>query len=537
MKRRSLAKIIGTGLLAGAMTFLPAKKAVALDDIVSGKVITTTEEKAVDRGVRVSASEYLGLDDKGNEIIGDMVGEAITDSNGEFNLSLEDNSSSHLKLEIADPDSNYYQAVRYVDLRDGNINLDIVPRHDVDVANFVGGGIEEIEKMDFMQFFNEWCRPFYNTTGTERWEEQPKVYIYTGTEYTNGIEIAEEHISMAENIIQNIWPQFTKVVGNGSFINTLVIEKGENPPDYSSNSYIRIEWDNSIGSGIHGEWLDGNKIYSGIVAFNPDLADSTTYMEELIQVLGPRSEAETRYFYNIDGEMLESGYEIGKFLYSRPIENMTPDINPVPKVEIIRYLRPIQNLEVENVSNGTNKLQLSWGKSPSEDKDLVEWYRILKADDKNLENNCTAIDSVRVGFYRYIDDNIDDLNKGRYYGVQAVKDEWESEKAVVEWRGLPIGVEENSPTEFSVSNAYPNPFNSGVSIDYNIPYKTNVELVVYDINGRKIKTLENYIKDGGSYSVKWNGKNDNNELVGNGVYLYQIKAGENVRSGKMSLVK
>ena len=96
---------------------------------------------------------------------------------------------------------------------------------------------------------------------------------------------------------------------------------------------------------------------------------------------------------------------------------------------------------------------------------------------------------------------------------------------------------EEKINKFYVSNAYPNPFNLTTRINYNIEENCDVNIGIYDILGRKIKTLENSEKNTGNYSIMWDGKNENGNNVGKGIYLYQINAGEYVRSGKMSLVK
>ena len=49
-----------------------------------------------------------------------------------------------------------------------------------------------------------------------------------------------------------------------------------------------------------------------------------------------------------------------------------------------------------------------------------------------------------------------------------------------------LGIDELLPTEFAISNAYPNPFNPTVSIDFSIPERTDVNIRIYDLLGRVI---------------------------------------------------
>ena len=49
-----------------------------------------------------------------------------------------------------------------------------------------------------------------------------------------------------------------------------------------------------------------------------------------------------------------------------------------------------------------------------------------------------------------------------------------------------LGIDDLLPTEFAISNAYPNPFNPTVSIDFSIPERTDVNIRIYDLLGRVI---------------------------------------------------
>ena len=53
---------------------------------------------------------------------------------------------------------------------------------------------------------------------------------------------------------------------------------------------------------------------------------------------------------------------------------------------------------------------------------------------------------------------------------------------------ITLSVDDILPEEFSISNAYPNPFNPTVSIDFSIPEKTGVNIQVFDLLGRNVFT-------------------------------------------------
>jgi flagellar hook assembly protein FlgD len=64
-----------------------------------------------------------------------------------------------------------------------------------------------------------------------------------------------------------------------------------------------------------------------------------------------------------------------------------------------------------------------------------------------------------------------------------------------------------------------------------------VLLVVYDILGRQVKTLVNTSQRAGYKSIKWNGINDQGQLVSAGMYFYHLQAGKFSKVRKMVLLK
>ena len=93
------------------------------------------------------------------------------------------------------------------------------------------------------------------------------------------------------------------------------------------------------------------------------------------------------------------------------------------------------------------------------------------------------------------------------------------------------------PGEFSLHQNYPNPFNPRTKIDYDLPEAQNIQIMIYDILGRKIRTLLNEYQHIGYKSIHWNGKGDYGRQVSAGMYIYTIQAGEFVQTRKMVLMK
>ncbi|HCU97898.1 MAG TPA: hypothetical protein DGM69_00970, partial [Chloroflexi bacterium] len=84
---------------------------------------------------------------------------------------------------------------------------------------------------------------------------------------------------------------------------------------------------------------------------------------------------------------------------------------------------------------------------------------------------------------------------------------------------------------------YPNPFNPSTTIPFDIPDDSFVALNVFDMMGRKIKTLLSENISAGRKSIVWNGTNNLNQSVSAGTYFYSIKAGSFSDTKKIILLK
>ena len=97
--------------------------------------------------------------------------------------------------------------------------------------------------------------------------------------------------------------------------------------------------------------------------------------------------------------------------------------------------------------------------------------------------------------------------------------------------------EEIFPETFALHQNYPNPFNPITTFRYDLPENSIVNITVYDMLGREVRTLVNTNQDAGYKSVIWDATNNHGNPVSAGVYLYQIQAGEFVQAKKMVLLK
>ena len=80
------------------------------------------------------------------------------------------------------------------------------------------------------------------------------------------------------------------------------------------------------------------------------------------------------------------------------------------------------------------------------------------------------------------------------------------------------------PSTFSLSQNYPNPFNATTLIKYDLPLKSKVSIVIYDILGKEVKNLVHEVQEPGFKKVLWDGKNLFGSPVASGIYLVHMKS-------------
>jgi len=100
-----------------------------------------------------------------------------------------------------------------------------------------------------------------------------------------------------------------------------------------------------------------------------------------------------------------------------------------------------------------------------------------------------------------------------------------------------ISIEVPRPDKYSLSQNYPNPFNATTSFKFQVPKATHVTIEVYNILGKRVRTLVNERKEAGYYTVFWDGIDNNGENVGSGVYFYQMSADQFHATHKMIVIR
>lgn len=146
--------------------------------------------------------------------------------------------------------------------------------------------------------------------------------------------------------------------------------------------------------------------------------------------------------------------------------------------------------------------------------------------------------------YNYVDMNV---NKGYKYSYKLVDVSYDGKKfehniVTVNYlsNGLVFMSNKNLPANLVLHQNYPNPFNGKTKIEFSVPETNsgqNIQVLIFNGLGQKIKTLYNDQLSSGNYFVNWNGSTDGGQDVASGMYFYLLKSGINSEIKRMFLIK
>lgn len=173
------------------------------------------------------------------------------------------------------------------------------------------------------------------------------------------------------------------------------------------------------------------------------------------------------------------------------------------------------------------RVELSWRMS-SIDDDVAFAVSRRSSDGEWTELPSDGVERIDLSF-TYLDDRVEP-DESYVYRV-----EFESEGSrvllfqteAIETPAMPLALEQNVP----------NPFNPSTEISYYLPDAMNVRLEIYDISGRRVALLSDGLQSKGWQTVHWDGTDTGSRSVASGVYFYRLRAGKEVISKKMVLLR
>ncbi|MCK9425499.1 MAG: T9SS type A sorting domain-containing protein [Ignavibacteriaceae bacterium] len=148
----------------------------------------------------------------------------------------------------------------------------------------------------------------------------------------------------------------------------------------------------------------------------------------------------------------------------------------------------------------------------------IEWQSVGFAEGKGT--------TTYKSYYSYVD-KVSDIN-GNVIVYRLKQTNYDGSNSYSQEVEVNLAAEKN----FSLSQNYPNPFNPVTTINYSVPELGLVNITVFDVLGRKVKTLVNTVQNAGEYSIPF----DASKLSG-GIYYYRMTTNRNAITRKMILLK
>ncbi|HOX86841.1 MAG TPA: kelch repeat-containing protein [bacterium] len=93
------------------------------------------------------------------------------------------------------------------------------------------------------------------------------------------------------------------------------------------------------------------------------------------------------------------------------------------------------------------------------------------------------------------------------------------------------------PESFAMHPNFPNPFNPGTWLSYDLPTESEVELAVYSLLGTRVRLLVQGVQSADSHRIYWNGLDDRGAELPTGVYLVQLKTPTERQMQRVTLIK
>jgi hypothetical protein len=117
---------------------------------------------------------------------------------------------------------------------------------------------------------------------------------------------------------------------------------------------------------------------------------------------------------------------------------------------------------------------------------------------------------------------IQDIRKITFDGITGIQDQEKMNSAL---------------KTFMILKTYPNPFNYSTTIEYTVPEPGIVRIMIFDMNGKLIRILNNENQVSGKHQIIWEGTDNLGKLLPNGIYNCIVNFQNKVLSNKMILIK
>ena len=222
-----------------------------------------------------------------------------------------------------------------------------------------------------------------------------------------------------------------------------------------------------------------------------------------------------------------------RFLHIRPFEPMA--IFPVT----YQFSRTYSHTHYDTTYNATGSV-VATNVYTGSDSVTVDGYGTLKILGRQFE--CLR---VRMNHYTFSDKEFMFLTReGLILDIQMASSQADTGliqptdvRLLVPSSIVAVNEQVHLPSDYTLEQNYPNPFNPSTAIRFQLSALSAVHLGVFDVLGRKIKTLIQGSRPAGVHVVQWDGTNESGESMPSGLYFYQLNVGPSEVTMKMILMK
>jgi len=215
--------------------------------------------------------------------------------------------------------------------------------------------------------------------------------------------------------------------------------------------------------------------------------------------------------------------------------------------ESFEWISDVLDTVIINKDNITDTYNLQWAESKSVDLDSIHYLVYAKIGVYPVEEIYdTTVTTLPLTYQEFLENVFEEtpgngvtvrFSVSATDGIDTIKISGDDRVLYVN-RYEFLSTETNGmPTEFALHENYPNPFNPTTTLRFDLPEVSDATVTIFNMLGQKIKTFNMNDTPAGFHSIKWDATNDYGDPVGAGVYLYQLRANDFVKTKKMVLLK
>lgn len=147
-------------------------------------------------------------------------------------------------------------------------------------------------------------------------------------------------------------------------------------------------------------------------------------------------------------------------------------------------------------------------------------------------------ESERQNVINRVDEELRNLGSGSWEaGKQIVTDRWTAPYEKDDYTTTVNPPPTTTPQSFRLLQNFPNPFNQSTCIRYKLNGSASVKLAVHDILGRQICMLDEGIRESGTHTKSWDGRDEGGLLMPSGIYLIRLQSGKLSKVCRLVLIR